>query len=225
MRLLLVVDSPSLQRSLGEGLRNSGYALDIVDQGRQGLLYAQTSEYDTIILDIMLPEMDGLTVLRTLREKNVATPVLLLTARDTVADRVTGLRAGADDYLIKPFDFDELLARVQALIRRAHGLRRPMLRVGALEIDTSARVATFNGRDVPCAPKEYALLEFLAHRVGRPVTRQELEEHLYDERSQVNSNAVDVAVYGLRNKLEAAGCPPLIQTRRGFGYVLSEPKP
>jgi DNA-binding response OmpR family regulator len=173
----------------------------------------------------MLPLLDGLSVLKSLREKGVGAAVLILTARDAVEDRVLGLRSGADDYLVKPFAFAELLARVQALARRTHGVRSATIRVGPLEIDTGGKCVRLLSKDrraLDLAPREYALLEYLAHRAGRPVTRSELEEHLYDERSQVLSNAVDAAIYALRGKLEAAGCPPLIRTRRKVGYVLSE---
>lgn len=225
MRILVVEDSPSLQRSLGEGLRRSGYAVDVVSDGRQGMIHAQTSDYDVIVLDIMLPEINGLTVLRQLRAKGIRTHVLLLTARDAVDDRVLGLRSGADDYLGKPFALDELLARVQALARRAHGAGSPLVAIGELTIDTAAKTVAYEGRTVALAPREYALLEYLAHRRGKPVRRFELEEHLYDDLSRVNSNAVDVAVCALRARLEAAGCPPVIRTRRGFGYVLDEAQP
>ncbi len=222
MRVLIVEDSGPLRASLSEGLRRSGYAVDAVGDGRQGLVHAQTSAYDVIVLDIMLPELDGLSVLRQLREKGVGSRVLLLTAKDVVSDRVTGLRAGADDYLVKPFEFIELLARIEALARRAHGAASPVVKVGPLTIDMSTRSATVSGQPVTLKPRQYAVLEYLAHRVGKPVSRGELEEHLYDDRAAVNSNAVDAAVYQLRAALEAAGCPTLVHTRRGFGYVLRE---
>ncbi|MGH7245188.1 MAG: response regulator transcription factor [Phycisphaerales bacterium] len=228
MRLLLVEDSDSLRRSISQGLREAGYAVDAVGDGKQALLHGQTTDYDVIILDLMLPSMDGLTVLKKLREKNIRACVLILTARDSVSDRVLGLRSGSDDYLVKPFAFDELLARVAALARRAHGVRAAKSRVGNLELDgaaKSARVLTPEPKTLELAPREFAVLEYLMHRVGSAVSRAELEEHLYDERSQVLSNAIDVTISALRAKLEQAGCPPLIHTRRKIGYLLSESEP
>ncbi|MBI1189608.1 MAG: response regulator [Tepidisphaera sp.] len=223
MRVLLAEDSDSLQRSISRGLREHGYAVDAVGTGTQAFINARTTEYDVIILDLMLPELDGLTVLSRLRQHGVGSAVLILTAKDTVDDRVLGLRTGADDYLIKPFAFAELLARVEVLTRRLHGVRSPVIRVGPLEIDTSAKTArlTLAGAShFSLTPREYSVLEYMAHRAGRPVSRVELEEHLYDDRSQVMSNAVDSAVCSIRAKLEDAGCPPLIRTRRKLGYVL-----
>lgn len=223
VRVLLVEDSVSLQNSVSQGLREHGYAVDVVGDGQRAIIHGVTTDYDVIVLDLMLPEVDGLTVLRRLREKRVASCVLLLTARDTVDDRVLGLRSGADDYLIKPFAFAELLARVGSLARRAHGIRTSIIRVGPLEVDSSAKLAhvmTDPPSLVELAPREFAVLEYLAHHAGRPVSRMELEEHLYDDRSQILSNAVDVAVSALRAKLAEARCPPLIWTRRKVGYVL-----
>jgi two-component system copper resistance phosphate regulon response regulator CusR len=228
VRVLVVEDSPSLQRSISQALREAGFAVDVVGSGKQGLIHARTTEYDVIVLDIMLPEMDGLTVLRKLREKAVHAGVLLLTARDTIDDRVTGLHLGADDYLVKPFALAELLARVQALARRVHGVRSSEIRVGVLRIDTDAKVVTVltsRPHRLELAPREYTVLEYLAHRSGKPVSRAELEEHLYDQSSQVSSNAIDVAVATLRGKLAEAGCPKLIHTRRKVGYVLAEEQP
>lgn len=222
MRILLVEDSLALQQSISEGLRRSGFAVDGVSDGKHGLLYSQTGDYDLIILDLMLPLLDGLTVLQRLRSRGNRTPVLLLTAKDTVADKVRGLDQGADDYLIKPFDFDELLARTKSLIRRSNGMVSNTLSLGDFQIDGSKRVALFCGKLLHFTPREFALVEYLFHRVGKPVARQELEEHLYDQYSQVNSNAIDVMVYGIRLKLEGMGAPQLIKTRRGFGYVIEE---
>lgn len=230
MRILIVEDSAVLRDSLAQGLREAGYAVDAVADGKRGLIHARTTDYDVIVLDWMLPEMDGLSVLAALREKNVGAAVLMLTAKDTVDDKVRGLTSGADDYLVKPFAFKELLARVKALTRRRHGERSPIVRIGPLSIDTAAKaasVARADGAAVPVAlsPREYALLEFLALRQGKATTRAEIEEHIYDDRSQVFSNAVDSAVAALRGKLDAAGCPPLIHTKRKVGYLLSERAP
>jgi DNA-binding response OmpR family regulator len=225
MRLLLVEDSERLQRSLGTGLRKSGYAVDIAGTGPEGLWHAESHDYDVIVLDIMLPGFDGLTLLRRLREKGKETHVLLLTARDTVADRVVGLRAGADDYLVKPFAFDELLARIEALTRRRHGNKNPVMRVGDLEIDTAARTVSRGGRVIELFPREYALLEYLAARQGQVVSRTDIETHIYDERVEPLSNVVDSAVCALRRKIDPPGGPSLIVTRRRMGYVLGATPP
>ena len=228
MRVLLAEDSVVLQNALAQGLREHGYAVDAVGDGKRALINARTTDYDVIVLDLMLPVLDGLSVLRQLREKGVRAAVLVLTAKGTVEDRVLGLRTGADDYLVKPFAFAELLARVQALARRVHGVREAAIRVGPLEVDAAAKVARVTSdraRTVELAPREFALLEYLAHRAGKPVSRAELEEHLYDDRSQVMSNTIDVTVSSIRAKLAAAGCPALIHTRRKIGYVLAEREP
>jgi DNA-binding response OmpR family regulator len=223
--VLVVEDSVRIREALTTGLRRCGFAVDAVGDGKQGWIHARTTEYDTIILDIMLPEMDGLEALRLARGAGVDTPVLLLTARDTIEDRVRGLQAGADDYLVKPFAFEELAARVQALVRRRHWLRRSTITVGDLELDTTRRVVTRAGSEVTLKPREYAVLEYLAYRAGQPVSRADLEEHVYDEQSQVNSNAIDSAICLLRAKLDNGTGRPLIHTRRGMGYVLSEQEP
>jgi DNA-binding response OmpR family regulator len=221
MRLLLVEDSERLQRSVGTGLRKSGYAVDIAGTGPEGLWHAESHDYDVIILDIMLPGFDGLTLLRRLREQGKDTHVLLLTAKDTVPDRVIGLRAGADDYLIKPFAFDELLARIEALTRRKHGRKNPLIQVGDLEINTAARTVARGGKIIELFPREYALLEYLAARQGEVVSRTDIEAHIYDDRVEPLSNVVDSAVCALRRKIDPTGGPSLIATRRRMGYVLN----
>jgi DNA-binding response OmpR family regulator len=221
MRLLLAEDSPRLQRSLGEGLRGAGYALDITGDGTEALWLAESNDYDAIILDIMLPGVDGLTVVQKLRAKGRMTHVLMLTARDTVEDRVRGLQAGADDYLIKPFAFEELLARVQALCRREYGRKDSRVRIGALEVDQIARTVRWSGQLVDLTALEYATVEYLALRQGQVVSRQEVEAHLYDENADPMSNVVDRTICLLRRKLAQAGAPPLISTRRGQGYLLA----
>jgi DNA-binding response OmpR family regulator len=225
MRVLFVEDSERLQRSVATGLRHSGYAVDVAGNGPEGLWYAQSNDYDVIVLDVMLPGMDGLSVLRKLRDGGRNTHVLLLTAKDTVEDRVRGLREGADDYLIKPFALNELLARVDALSRRNHGVKNPRLRLGELEIDTAARTVSRSGKPIELTPREYSLLEYLAVRQGQVVSRAEIEEHLYDDRAEPMSNVVDCAIYALRRKLDAPGETSLIQTRRGMGYILRPPQP
>ncbi|GAB4321225.1 MAG: response regulator transcription factor [Candidatus Sumerlaeia bacterium] len=220
MRVLLIEDSKRLRESLSVGLRRAGYALDTAGDGVEGLWFAETHDYDVIILDLMLPGMDGLSVLRRLREAGRNVHVLILTARDAVEDRVTGLQSGADDYLVKPFSFDELLARLQALVRRAYQVKNPQLRVGDLVIDTAARTVRRGDEVIALAPREYALLEYLALRQGQVVSRTEIEHHIYDERAEPMSNVVDAAVYALRRKIDRPGTASLIQTRRGMGYLL-----
>ncbi len=224
MRVLFVEDSERLQRSVSTGLRHSGYAVDVAGNGPEGLWYAQSNDYDVIVLDVMLPGLDGLSVLRTLRNEGRNTHVLLLTAKDTIEDRVRGLREGADDYLIKPFALDELLARVDALSRRKHGVKNPRIRLGELEIDTASRSVTRSSTPVELTPREYSLLEYLAVRQGEVVSRAEIEEHLYDDRAEPMSNVVDCAIYALRRKIDAPGQVSLIQTRRGMGYILRLPE-
>ena len=220
MRLLLVEDSELLQRSLTEGLSRSGYAIDVAGNGEDGLHLASTEPYDVVILDIMLPRLNGLTLLKRLREAGNNVHVLLLTARDTVPDRVAGLRGGADDYLVKPFSFDELLARIEALIRRQHTQTNPRLTIGPLTIDFSAKTVTRDGTPLVLPPREFALLEFLALHRGKVVSRSEIESHIYDMHADLMSNAVDSAICALRRKIDRGQPDSMIQTRRGMGYVL-----
>jgi len=223
MKLLYVEDSPRLQRSVGTGLRRAGHVVDVAGDGEQGLWLAKSGDYDVMVLDLMLPALDGWTLLRRLRDAGRTTHVLLLTARDAVEDRVRGLQAGADDYLVKPFAFEELLARVEALGRRSHGIKRPRIVVGDLEIDLAGRTVSRRGRMLPLPRREYALLEQLALHQGRVLSRPEIERHLYDERTDPMSNVVDAAVCSLRRMIDRPGEPSLIQTRRGLGYVLAPP--
>lgn len=220
MRILVIEDSVRLRSSIGKALRMSGYAVDASGDGAEGLWLAKAHDYDAMILDIMLPEMDGLTLLRKLRQEGKQTPILLLTAKDTVEDRVEGLRTGADDYLIKPFALEEMLARVQALCRRQYNLKSDRVTVGDLVIEISARSATRAGEVLNLTAREFKLLEYLALRRGQIVSRSEIETHLYDESADLMSNVVDSAICTLRKKLEASGGSPLIQTKRGQGYTL-----
>ena len=221
MRVLVVEDSARLQRTLGTALRKSGYAVDLAGDGEEGLWLAESNPYDVIVLDLMLPKRDGLSLLGELRRKGRDTHVLLLTARDTVQDRVQGLRAGADDYLVKPFELEELLARVEALCRRAYGSKQSRLSIADLEIDTRARTVQRAGIPLELTAREYHLLEYLARQRGQVVSRSEIEEHIYDGEVDPMSNVVDSAVCSLRRKLGQAGSSiPLIHTRRGLGYVL-----
>ena len=222
MRVLVVEDSARLQRTLETALRRSGYAVDVAGDGEEGLWLAESNDYDAIVLDLMLPKRDGLDVLRQLRGKGKNTHVLVLTARDAVPDRVTGLASGADDYLVKPFALEELLARVQALCRRAYGTKQPRLSVADLNIDPAARTASRAGEPLDLTAREFQLLEYLARRAGQVVSRSEIEAHIYDGQVDPMSNVVDSAVCVLRKKLAvSADAAPLIHTRRGLGYVLA----
>jgi DNA-binding response OmpR family regulator len=224
MRVLLVEDYEPLARSVAQGLREAGYAVDRSADGEEGLWYAESNAYDAIVLDVMLPRMDGLTLLRTLREKKNPAAVLILTARDRLADRVSGLDAGADDYLVKPFEFAELLARLRALIRRRYRQGEAVIRIADLEVDTGARVVKRAGASIQLSAREYALLEYLALRRDQVVTRAEIWEHVYDFASDPSSNVVDVYIGYLRRKIDHDHEPKLIQTRRGQGYLLGAPE-
>jgi len=215
MRILVVEDEPRLLRNLAKALREEGYAVDTAEAGDDGLFKAETYDYDAIVLDIMLPGLDGWEVLDRLRKKK-RVPVLMLTARDAPKDRVRGLDTGADDYLIKPFDLDELLARLRALIRRAAGQVHPTLELGEVVLDTRARSVTRNGQPVVLTAREYAILEYLALHRGKVVTRTELYEHLFDESDDTLSNLVDVHVFSIRKKLGR----DFVVTRRGQGYCI-----
>ena len=216
MRVLLVEDSELLRRSVIRALKHAGYVVDAAGDGEKGWLSAELTDYDAIVLDIMLPKLDGLALLRRLRAAGRMTHVLLLTARDTVADRVEGLRQGADDYLVKPFALEELLARVAALCRRANRTQSGPLCIGDLEVDLVARRLRRAGIEIDLTAREWRLLECLALRAGQIVPRAEIEQRIYDELAEPMSNVVDAAVYGLRRKIGA----DLIRTRRGLGYVL-----
>jgi len=221
MRVLLVEDSVRLRQTVSTWLRRNGFAVDASADGEEGLYLAETNDYDALVLDIMLPKLDGLALLQRLRKQGKRTHVLLLTAKDTVADRVRGLELGADDYLVKPFALEELLARVKALCRRAYGSKETRLSVGDLEVDTAARKVSRAGRPITLQPREYALLEYLARRCGQIVTRTEIEEHIYGGEVETASNAVDSAICSLRQKLGERSTAPLIHTRRGMGYELA----
>ncbi len=220
MRVLLVEDYAPLRESVSQAIEEAGFAVDAAADGEVGLWYAQSGEYDAIVLDVMLPKLDGLSILKRLRQAGDRTPTLLLTAKDTVADRVAGLDTGADDYLVKPFALEELMARVRALLRRKYDEADPVIRVKDLEVDTVGRVVRRGNQRIDLTAREYALLELLAHRTGQVVSRTEVWEHVYDFRSQVESNVVDVYIGYLRKKIERPGLPRLIHTRRGQGYVL-----
>jgi DNA-binding response OmpR family regulator len=222
MRVLVVEDYAPLRKAVVQGLEEAGFAVDAAGDGREGLWYARDGAYDVIVLDLMLPGIDGLTLLKQVRETGSNTHVLVLTAKDTLDDRVRGLNLGADDYLTKPFAFEELLARIRALIRRKYEVKNPLVRVADLEVDTVRRCVQRGGRPVELTAREYALLEFLAVRAGSLVTRMDIWEHVYEFHSSPESNVVDVYIGYLRKKIERSGSPRLIHTRRGEGYVLGE---
>ena len=229
MRVLLVEDQATLLKALRQGLEEEGFAVDTAVDGAEADTKARATSYDVIVLDIMLPKVDGLTLLKSWREAKIGTHVLMLTARGTLPDKVKGLDLGADDYLTKPFELDELLARIRALVRRGHQEKNPLLRILDLTIDTAARQVERAGRGIHLTPREYALLEFLAFHRGRVVTRTMIWEHLYDEYDENTSNVVDVYIRYLRNKIDKGFDPPLILTKWGEGYMLrgdeSAPEP
>ena len=207
-KILVIEDYPPVLKSITMGLSEEGFAVTPATNGADGLELALEGDFDLIVLDLMLPRIDGLTILQRLRDEGRTVHVLILTARDTLDDRVHGLDLGADDYLVKPFEFEELLARVRALLRRKNGDKIALIRVADLEINTSARTAKRAGRQIDLTAREYALLEFLATRTGRVVTRTQIWEQLYDFAEEINSNVVDVYIGYLRKKLEAARPAP-----------------
>ena len=222
MRILVVEDYAPLAESICTALREAGWAADRASDGEEAVAFAEASRYDAIILDLMLPRLDGLSVLRALRAKGDEAAVLILTARDGVGDRVQGLDEGADDYLAKPFALAELLARLRALIRRRYQGASPTLRVADLIIDTAGRTVLRADKPVHLSAREYALLEYLASRRGQVVTRAEIWDHCYDFASEPSSNVVDVYIGYLRRKVDQGHALRLIHTRRGQGYLLSE---
>jgi two-component system copper resistance phosphate regulon response regulator CusR len=221
MRILVAEDHGSLARSIASGLREEGFAVDLTGLGDEALRLGQANPYDCIVLDIMLPDRDGWSVVQHLRRGSCQCPILLLTARDAIEDRVKGLNLGADDYLVKPFAWDELVARVRALVRRGHGQKSTLVKVADLEIDTAAKAVRRDGRSITLSAKEYALLEYLVHREGRVVTRAEIWDHLYDQADEAGSNVVDVYIGYLRAKIDREHVVKLIHTRRGLGYILT----
>lgn len=222
MRILLVEDEKKVARFIQVGLGQEQYAVDIAKDGREGLHLAESIDYDLIILDLMLPGIPGLELLKRLRAKRQTTPVLILTARGDVNDKVAGLDAGANDYLVKPFAFAELSARIRALLRRETGQSGAVLHYADLEIDMIARTVKRAGREIDLKPKEFSLLEYLLRNAGRAVTRTMILEHVWDIHFDSISNVVDVHINSLRNKLDKDFPPPLIHTIRGVGYILKD---
>jgi DNA-binding response OmpR family regulator len=220
VRVLLIEDHKPLVRALRKGLEEEGFAVDTALDGEEGAYKAQTADYDVIILDLMLPKEDGLSLLQRWRRAGLKSHVLVLTARSSIDDKVRGLNLGADDYLTKPFELEELLARLRALVRRGHQIKDPVVRVHDLEINTATRTVKRGGQAIHLTPREYALLEFLAFHRGKVVTRSMIWEHLYDEHDESTSNVVDVYIRYLRNKIDKDFDLPLILTRWGEGYML-----
>lgn len=221
MRLLLVEDDTKLSDMLARSLREQGYAVDVSYDGSDAVYQASVNEYDALILDVNLPKVSGIEVSRTLRAKGHATPILMLTARDSLNDRVTGLDAGADDYLVKPFELDELYARLRALLRRMPALLPTTLTVDDLVIDTRGQDVSRGGAHIPLTTKEYVMLEYLARNAGRVIGRAELCEHVWDANHDPFSNAIEVYINRLRKKVDEGSQTPLIHTRRGAGYLLA----
>jgi DNA-binding response OmpR family regulator len=221
VRILLVEDEPDAARMLAKGLREQAYAVDVAIDGNAAIYQSSITDYDAVVLDVMLPGPDGLQICRELRKRGSPVPVLMLTARDAVEDRIAGLDSGADDYLAKPFAFGELLARLRAVIRR--GARPPVpevIHVGDLRLDTAARNVLRRNRVLPLTAREYALLEYLAHHAGAVVSRADIAEHVWDEHYDPLSNVIDVYVQRLRRKVDLPGQDSIIRTRRGEGYQL-----
>lgn len=224
MRLLLAEDYKPLQKSLAKGLREAGFAVDVTGDGQEGLWYAENNDYDVIVLDLMLPGMDGLQILQKLRRGGHLNQILILTAKDTLEDKVRGLNLGADDYLIKPFAFEELLARIRALVRRGYRQKQPQVAVGDVRMDGASQKVFRGGEEIALTPREYALLEYLLMRPGQVVSRTDIWEHVYEFNSSASSNVVDVYIGYLRKKLERPDKPEVIETVRGRGYRVGLPE-
>ncbi len=220
MRVLLVEDQVALSKALRQGLEEEGFAVDTALDGEEADAKARTTQYDVIVLDVMLPKVDGLTLLKRWRGTGISSHILMLTAKTSLGDKVVGLDSGADDYLTKPFELDELLARIRALVRRSHQVKDPIIKIYDMNLDTAARRVTRAGQSIHLTPREYALLEFLAFHRGKVVTRTMIWEHLYDEYDENTSNVVDVYIRYLRNKIDKGFEPALILTRWGEGYML-----
>jgi DNA-binding response OmpR family regulator len=221
MRVLLVEDDSRIARFVAKGLREHTYAVDVVGSGKEALYQAAINTYDLVVLDVMIPAPDGFAVCKELRSAGRRMPILMLTARDAVEDRIEGLDHGADDYLTKPFEFRELLARLRALLRRPAGLQPARLVVADLIVDTAGQTVSRGGKTIPMTAKEYALVEFLARNSGRVVGRAEIAEHVWDEEFDPFSNLIEVYVNRVRRKINGGSTRPLLHTRRGAGYVLS----
>lgn len=220
MRILLVEDEPRMANVIAKGLREQSYAVDVAQDGDAGLYQASINDYDVIVLDVLLPQRDGYEVCRELRARGNATPILMLTARAAVDDRITGFDAGADDYLTKPFSFRELLARIRALLRRDSQLRPDVLEIEDLVVDSVSHRVSRANREVQLTAKEYALLEYLARRTGQLVSRAEIATHVWDDSFDPFSNTIEVYMNRLRKKIDGEHANKLLHTRRGEGYIL-----
>jgi len=225
MKILVVEDDERVARFIQRGLQEEGHAVDVAFDGEEGEFLGEVNEYDLIILDVMLPKKSGITVCRELRERGVNTPILMLTARDAVEDKVRGLDAGADDYLTKPFAFEELLARVRALLRRGSEVKTPILKIADLELDPMRRRVVRAGKPIRLTSKEYALLEYMMRNPNRVLSRTRIAEHVWDMNFDPESNVIDVYISHLRAKIDKGFDKPLIHTIRGQGYMLSEEAP
>jgi two-component system copper resistance phosphate regulon response regulator CusR len=223
MRLLLVEDDPRIVRFVARGLQEQSYAVDVAANGNEALYQVEINDYDLLILDVMIPGKNGFEVCKAIRALGERMPILMLTARDAVEDRIKGLDSGADDYLTKPFEFGELLARLRALLRRPNELKASQIIVGDLHLDTASQSAKRGNRTISLTTKEYALLEYLARNAGRVVGRSEIAEHVWDESFDPFSNLIEVYVNRLRRKIGDDDEQPLLQTRRGSGYILAAP--
>ena len=222
MRVLLVEDDVRIANFVSKGLRENSYAVDVANDGEDGLYQASINDYDLIILDVMLPKIDGFEVCRELRKAENKMPILMLTARDAIDDRISGLDFGADDYLTKPFEFRELLARLRALLRRQSEFRPSKIIIADLEIDTSSQRVWRSGNEIVLTTKEYSLLEYLAREKGKVVGREEISTHVWDENFDAFSNLIEVYIKRLRTKMDEGFAIQLIHTRRGAGYILEE---
>lgn len=221
MRILLIEDEKKLSNNIKESLNDQGYAIDQAFDGEEGLYLAKSESYDAIILDIMLPKMDGFTVCKQIRNKQMDVPILMLTAKSQLDDKVKGLDAGADDYLIKPFEFAELKSRINALLRRSHKQVENVIKVDDLEIDPSKHLATRAGTEIDLTPKEFAILEYMARHKNEVVTRTQIAEHTWDYNFESFSNVIDVFIATLRKKIDSGSKRKLIHTVHGVGYKLS----
>lgn len=225
MKLLVVEDSQRLRLSLTQGLAKLGYAVDAVGNGREAMQFLSNVDYDVVILDIMLPQLDGLSVLKKMRAQQHRAHVLILSAKDQTQDRIDGLRQGADDYLVKPFSFDELQARIGAMLRRSYNQKNPLVRLGALEYNMALKVLSYAGQPIPLTPHELSLFEYLLLNRGRVIEYGQLVYRLYNSDTSVSRNALEAHVSALRKKLNAQGVRDLVKTRRGFGYYIEIPAP
>ena len=222
MRILVIEDEKKVASFIKKGLEEEFYAVDIAVNGKEGFELALTEGYDLLILDVMLPYMDGFTITRELRKKEILTPILLLTVKETIQDKVTGLDSGADDYLTKPFAFEELLARIRALLRRKEQIKSTNLKIGNLILDLQSHKVTIDETEIVLTPKEYSILEYLMRNKNRVISRTKLVEHVYDYHFDTETNIIDVYINKLRSKIDLDPNKPLIQTVRGAGYMIKD---